>query len=80
MDHLPKKTPQMTQPIEHFIVRLKDGRVFKIVVEEGEGYFKEESFVGQYESFTMYQAFIAKGRIEEISGFQRTNRRPTEIH
>lgn len=74
MSPLPKNTPQMTQPIEHFIVRLKDGRVYKVFVEEGEGYFKEEEFRGQFETFTMYECFIAKGRLEEISGrsVQRT--------
>jgi len=48
-------------PIDHFIVRFKDGTVKKIIVGEGEGYFKEEFFKGALESFTTHEVFVAKG-------------------
>jgi hypothetical protein len=56
----------MTKPIEHFIVRFSDGTVKKVVVGEGNGFFREEEFVGTKESFTTYQCFVAKGSSREI--------------
>jgi hypothetical protein len=56
----------MTEPIDHFIVRFKDGRVKKVLVGDGEGYYREEHFVGQYKSFTTYQVYVAEGDVKDI--------------
>jgi len=56
----------MTKPIEHFIVRFKDGTVKKVTVGKGEGFFREETVVGSKASFTTYQCFIAQGDAREI--------------
>jgi len=61
-----KTTPAMTEPIDHFIVRFKDGRVKKIVVGDGEGYYREEHFVGQHKSFRTYQVYVAEGDVKDI--------------
>jgi len=56
----------MTEPIDHFIVRFKDGRVKKVVVGDGEGFYREELFVGQHKSFTTYQVYVAEGDVRDI--------------
>jgi hypothetical protein len=61
-----KTTPAMTEPIDHFIVRFKDGRVKKVVVGDGEGFYREELFVGQHKSFTTYQVYVAEGDVRDI--------------
>ena len=60
-----------TIPIESFIVKLKDGRSLQIHVGEGDGFFREEFFVGANKSFTTYQAYVANGHLVEIPSFRR---------
>lgn len=56
---LPKNTPKMTKPIKAFTVTFTDDTTRKIVVGEGEGFFREEVFKGSKESFITYEAYIA---------------------
>ena len=69
MPVLPKATPQLTVPIKHFIVKFKDGSVKKIEVGDGNGYYREELFVGEKEGFTTYQCFISKGLSKDIPSY-----------
>ena len=67
---LPKSTPMGTQPIESFVVKLRNGRSFQILVEDGDGFFREEFFVGKTKSFRTFQAYVANGKILEIPSFR----------
>ena len=58
-----------TEPILYFLVKFKDGTVRKIVVGDGEGYFREEHFKGAESEFTTYQVFVAKGVSKDIPSF-----------
>ena len=69
MPVLPKATPQLTQPIDHFIVKFADGTVKKIVVGDGNGYYREEKFIGETAEFTTYQCYVAKGISKVIPSY-----------
>ena len=57
---LPKNTPKMTKPIKAFTVTFADDTTRTIKVQEGaEGFFREELFKGNLESFITYEAYIA---------------------
>ena len=58
---LPRTTPKLTVPIEHFIVKFADGTVKKIIVGDGNGYYREEQYIGEAAEFTTYQCYVAKG-------------------
>lgn len=66
---LPKSTPMGTQPIESFVVKLKNGRSFQVLVNDGDGFFREEYFIGKSKSFRTFQAYVANGKIMEIPSF-----------
>lgn len=76
MPLLPKITPMETEPIDHFIVKFRDGRVRRIDVGEGEGYFKAERFVGTDAEFTTYSIFVAKGLSREIPAYGNKASKP----
>jgi hypothetical protein len=69
MPVLPKATPILTQPIEHFIVKFKDGTVMKVEVGEGNGYYREEQFIGETAGFMTYQCFVSKGLSKTIPSY-----------
>ena len=70
--YLPRNTPQVTNPIDSFTVRFKDGSVKKVTVGEGEGFFRESEFKGEKKTFTTYECFVAEGELKEIpSGKER---------
>jgi hypothetical protein len=61
----------MTVPIDHFIVVFTDGTVKRIDVGEGNGFYREEAFVGDNASFTTYECFITKGTSRDIPSFRK---------
>lgn len=69
MSLLPRTTPQKTVPIKSFVVYLADGRIIQISIDGGEGYFREEHFVGSEKSFSTHQAFVANGRSRYLPTF-----------
>ena len=66
MTALPTNTPKETVPIEHFIVRFKDGTVKKVTVTDGDGFFRESFYRGDKGSFTTFECFIAAGESRDI--------------
>lgn len=71
MPDLPKTTPKMTVPIDHFIVVFLDGTVKKVEVGDGTGFYREETFIGKEASFTTYETFITRGTAREIPSFRK---------
>ena len=69
MPILPKTTPTLTVPIDHFIVKFKDGTVKKIIVGEGNGYYREEEYIGEKAGFVTYQCYVSKGVSKEIPSY-----------
>lgn len=68
--NLPTTTPMGTTPIEYCTVKLKDGRFLQIIVNDGEGFFRQEVFKGPEKSFTTQQVFVANGRVKVLPSFK----------
>lgn len=68
-----------TVPIESFIVKLKDGRSIQILVGDGDGFFREEFFVGKQKSFRTFQAYVANGQLLEMPTFRTVSNSDTRI-
>lgn len=71
MPLLPTTTPQRTVPIKSFVAYLADGRIVQVLIDGGEGFFREEIFQGSEKSFSTHQCFVANGRLKLLSLFER---------
>lgn len=60
-----------TQPIESILVRFRDGRVKKVTVGKGEGFYREEHFSGSKKSFTTIDCFVTEGIVTDIPSFKK---------
>ena len=69
MPVLPTTTPQRTVPISSFIVYLMDGRVIQVMVNGGEGFFRQQTISGSEKSIATHECFIVNGRWKILPRF-----------
>lgn len=71
MPALPTTTPQRTVPIKSFVAYLADGRIIQILVDGGDGFYREQHFRGSEKSFVTHECFITNGRSKLLNLFNR---------
>jgi hypothetical protein len=69
MSALPTTTPQRTIPIKAFVVYLADGRIFQVLTDGGEGFFREQVIKGSERSIATYECFVVNGRKKLLTLF-----------
>jgi hypothetical protein len=56
--------------IHSFTVNFRDGTSVLVLADGGEGFYREENFVGQKSSFVTRTVFVANGKSRELPGFK----------
>ena len=70
MPALQTTTPQRTVSIKSFVAYLTDGRIIQVVVDGGEGFFRQQTIKGKERTISTHECFVANGRWKLLNFFK----------